>query len=606
MDRRLGPYQLVERLGTGGMAEVYLAHAERRGGVVQPCVVKLLHQELARDDDFAQMFMEEARLVARLRHNNIAGLYDVQRHEGNLFLVMEYVNGRDLHSILVRATKLDRKLPLPFAIHVAKGLCAGLHFAHTRSSPEGEALGLVHRDVSPPNILVSTQGEVKLIDFGIAKFNSEAREKTRSGVIKGKFGYMAPEHAWNEELDHRSDLFSVGVCLYEMLTGCSLYGQSDDAMTMLRRAREADIEPVTDWRDVPEELAQIVHRALQPDRDDRFETAHHMERSLTLVLRKLAPDYTGLDAGKLIDEYFDTGDPALHQMSPPLAKGDPSQGPPEKAKSRRDVQDTTRPIADVPRDLRPGGPQLRPDDISNSGAHRRPDVGDDPISEDHREATEELDVEEEQDTAEMDEPTAKLTFADDEMTELFGQRRLSGSKPQVSSSSAHVTGRTNRAPNSSQQRRPEESTRIISDDSNHCDDTVNTSHAIDDASTDPIRETALVAEQDRRSVPRASSQSSGEYLPPTVDMPQKIHPNDLSATSALSPQSSTPGIDDAKTQERSSIARTGALPALASPEKEDPPVEKSAKAIITDRRVQIALAAAFVVIAIVYVLSRLV
>lgn len=407
MKRQLGPYHLVESLGAGGMAEVFLAHARREGDFVQPCVVKILHSELVNDENFTGMLVEEAKLVARLRHNNIASLYDVGRHGGEMFLVMEHVDGQDLHNILARAARHERKIPMAFAVHVARQMCAGLHFAHTRRGPQGEALNLVHRDISPPNVLVSAVGEVKVIDFGVAKFNSTAREKTRAGIIKGKFGYMSPEQAWDEELDHRSDIFSVGICLYEMLTGRSLYGQVEDALTMIRRAREADIAPVTQWRpDIPAELARAVHCSLSANREDRFQSAHEMERQMAVVLAEYAPDYTTLDAGVFVNELFDTGDPALTSVSPriePIAS--PSNGAKPLDETNRSLNETTRPIADVPAELRDDNDveHLDLSDVLNDQLEASPD----------------------------DDATVDFSFSDFvvEKTELFEGRELPGAPP---------------------------------------------------------------------------------------------------------------------------------------------------------------------------------
>ncbi len=311
MNRTIGPYSLHHRLGSGGMADVYLAEVEREGGIHQKCVIKLLHDELTSQPQVRRTLMDEAHLIARLRHNNIAGLYDIGRDGDDYFLVMEYVEGRDLHAILSAASREDRSLSVGFALHVAANLCAGLHFAHTRIDSEGTPLNLVHRDVSPPNILISTLGEVKLIDFGVAKFASSVRHKTRSGVIKGKFGYMSPEQAWDEELDHRSDIFSVGVCIYEMLTGRSLYGQSDDAMEMLQRARSADIEPITRWRSIPPDIADLVHQTLSKKRSDRPPSAHALERQLRRLLSRHYPDYTPLDTAQVVVDLFELSEPAL-------------------------------------------------------------------------------------------------------------------------------------------------------------------------------------------------------------------------------------------------------------------------------------------------------
>ncbi len=399
------------------MAEVFLAEATREGGFVQTCVIKVLHPQLADDTDFTRMLAEEAKLVARLRHNNIASLYDVGRHDGKMFLVMEHVDGQDLHAVLAQAARDERRLPVPFAIHVAKQMCTGLHFAHTRRGPNGAPLNLVHRDISPPNVLISTVGEVKIIDFGVAKFNSTAREKTRAGVIKGKFGYMSPEQAWDDDLDHRSDLFSVGICLYEMLTGRSLYGQSEDVLTMVRRAREADIAPVQTLRDgVSNRLAQVVHKILETNRDARFQSAHAIERQLTMLIADEAPDYTNLDAAAFVDELFDTREPALALRSPRIThekKEEKTNLLPHPARKRKPVnaddtiEERTRPIADVPDEIRNSGAvaHLDPSDVDR--------VDDDPGSM----ATSELEF------------SPDIDDFSEEKTELFSEHRISGSGP---------------------------------------------------------------------------------------------------------------------------------------------------------------------------------
>lgn len=436
MEQQLGPYQLVERLGVGGMAEVFLAHARREGDFVQPCVVKILHSELADDPEFTGMLAEEAKLVARLRHSNIASLYDVGRKDGKTFLVMEHVDGRDLHAILAQAARQERSLPIPFAVHVGQQVCAGLHFAHTRRSPDGEALNLVHRDISPPNVLVSTLGEVKIIDFGVAKFNSAAREKTRAGVIKGKFGYMSPEQAWDEDLDQRSDLFSVGICLYEMLSGRSLYGQAEDVVTMVRRAREADIAPVTKWRpDVPDELARVVHRALEPNRDARFQNAHALERQLSAILARQAPDFTALDAGAVVGDIFDIGDPALNTRSPHLSA--PISDNPDQPGDQRagDVSEDTQPMVDAA------------------------DAG---IREDDAEPLDSADIE----FVDADDPTGATAqvdfadFSDNEKTELFDEHRIGATE------NIAKTNNGNRGGPSTDGVDPNRQTRLIEEDPN--------------------------------------------------------------------------------------------------------------------------------------------
>ncbi|TXD36405.1 serine/threonine protein kinase [Lujinxingia vulgaris] len=377
--RSLGPYRLIERIGVGGMAEVYLAHAMRYGDLVQPCVVKVLHRNLAADRSFTRMLLEEAKLIAVLRHNNISSLYDVGSEDGNFFLVMEYVNGRDLHAVLAEGARQSYAIPVATAVQIARDVCNGLQFAHTRTGSDGRPLQLVHRDISPQNILLSVLGEVKLIDFGIAKFDSKMRERTRAGVIKGKFGYMSPEQAWDEPLDHRSDLFSVGICLYEMLTGRSVYGQSEDPLTMLKRARQAEIVPIQQARPgLPESLIAVVERALARKREDRYQSAYDFSQALSQVLAEIAPGHTGLESGALLKELFEQEDPALDSLARAAASADarPRGRDPRSRTARKaptpvpapiavgEIEESTAPMQEVPEEVRLSGAyaQVRPDD----------------------------------------------------------------------------------------------------------------------------------------------------------------------------------------------------------------------------------------------------
>lgn len=427
----LGQYELVKRLGVGGMAEVFLARARRQGGFSQDCVVKVLHAQLAEDQAFTRHLMEEARLIARLRHANIASLLDVGREGETVFLVMEYIDGRDLHAILATSVRREYNLPIPFALHVATNLCRGLHYAHTRQGKNGAPLYLVHRDISPQNVLVSVLGEIKLIDFGVAKFNSNHREKTRAGVIKGKFGYMSPEQAYDEPLDARSDLFSVGICLYEMLTGRSLYGQNDDPLVMLKRAREAAAEPIQKFRpDISPALARLVHKALSRKREDRFQTAHELEQALARQLALLAPGYTNLDAGQVVRDLFDTYDPALddrhfeEEMSPIH----------DVLSESAEMGESTDPMHEIPADLRHSG--------SFKWQNR--------IEIDPEEPTRALTV--------KDDQFSQTDFAD-EKTELFRDERFSGRFPTISPDD----GKSPKRPQKSRGRDPAYSTQRIHD-----------------------------------------------------------------------------------------------------------------------------------------------
>lgn len=570
MKRTIGSYQLQRRLGVGGMAEVFFATARRPGDFEQPCVVKVLHDELTEDRKFSEMLLEEARLVAGLRHNNIASLYDVGRIDDQVFLVMEFVDGHDLHSILVQATETERQLPFEFATHVARDVCAGLHFAHTRCGDDGTPLDLVHRDVSPPNVLVSSLGEVKLIDFGIAKFNSEAREKTQTGIIKGKFGYMSPEQAWNEELDGRSDVFSVGVCLYEMLTGRSLYGQSDDAMTLLRRAREAEIDPITNWRsDIPEQLATIVHTALAADRDQRYDSAHHMERALAGFLAQFAPGYTALDAGRFLDELFDIADPAVEAMADAEYNRQGSTSPDELSGSeqtsdddrRRSVDDETRPIGDIPDEVK----RRVDDDSTAAGSSPPPTNSSGPSNL--------LDADLQSDTDDFSPQT----------TQVIGEKKLAPENE--------------RSPDSPQADTKDETIQQTLDDDidDDIDETIdcNIDATIETTDFPASDDDPTPAADKTRQFVRWQNDSPDESSSPTVADQPPADPERI----PVQPRQSPKATDQVET-----LRRERPAPRLRSSSEDD---EQQLDTDTIERRIQIACGVVFVLIALVFMLSRL-
>jgi eukaryotic-like serine/threonine-protein kinase len=268
---RFGPYLLLERVATGGMAEVF--KAKKAGAGARDFVaIKRIHPTIAQDPAFVEMFLDEARIAKELHHPNIARILDMGQVGRSPYLVMEYVHGRDLRAVLQRVRERGERVPAPMACHVISKVCEGLHHAHDKRDAQGEPLELVHRDVSPQNILVSTAGHVKLIDFGVAKAATTA-SKTHSGMLKGKLGYMSPEQVRGLPLDRRSDIFAAGIVLYELLTGERLFVGSTDFST-LERIRNVDIQPPSEVAaEVPPELERIVLRALARDPEDRPPTA---------------------------------------------------------------------------------------------------------------------------------------------------------------------------------------------------------------------------------------------------------------------------------------------------------------------------------------------
>ncbi len=291
LPRRFGRYLLFDRIGRGGMADIYLARVETELGVARRVVVKQILPELVRDAHFARMLVDEAKLVSDLRHANIAQVLDLGREGERLFIAMEYVEGFDLNQLLRALTQRRIALPAEFALFLVREVLASLDFAHRATGDGGRPLGIVHRDVSPSNVLVSFEGEVKLCDFGIAKAlgapavtaPSEPRS-TEEGSgersrIAGKAAYMSPEHARGEELDARADIFSAGIVLWELCAGRRLYRGSE--AEMLELARAGVVPPLPD-RGLPAqpELQAILDRALAPDPGARWQTAAEMGRAL--------------------------------------------------------------------------------------------------------------------------------------------------------------------------------------------------------------------------------------------------------------------------------------------------------------------------------------
>ncbi len=279
---KFGRYALFDFIGKGGMAEIYLARAQTELGGARLCVVKQILPELASHPQFAEMLIHEAKLSARLSHANIVQVFDLGRADERLFIAMDYVEGFDLNELLKRCTKQKVPLPLEFALLIIGEALKGLGYAHRRLDDDGKPLGIVHRDMSPSNILVSFEGEVKLCDFGIARATElvEPAGVESDDAIKGKAGYMSPEHARGEKIDARADLFAIGIVLWELLAGRRLYKRDDD-LSLLEQARRAEI-PELPLRGLTneEQLHAVVRKALSVDREGRYATAHAMHQDL--------------------------------------------------------------------------------------------------------------------------------------------------------------------------------------------------------------------------------------------------------------------------------------------------------------------------------------
>ncbi|MCK6546045.1 protein kinase, partial [Myxococcota bacterium] len=274
-----GEYVLHDRIGAGGMAEIFLATSEGIAGFERRLVIKRILPTFSGDDQFVRMFIEEAKLCEDLKHPNIVEVYDLGEIDTQYFIAMEYVDGRDLLKTLAMCGKKRIGFPTDIALYIVMEVLNGLSYAHNLTRPDGKPLGIIHRDVSPSNVLLSFSGEVKIADFGIAK--ASTREKTETGILKGKFGYMAPEQVTGAPIDHRADIFAIGIVLYELLTGHRLFAGKND-LAVLERVRDALIDPPPrHYRpDLSNELEGIVLRALSRDPRARFQQASDLRDAL--------------------------------------------------------------------------------------------------------------------------------------------------------------------------------------------------------------------------------------------------------------------------------------------------------------------------------------
>ena len=298
-ETHLGPYELIKRIGYGGMAEIYLARTQGIGGFEKILALKVIHPKFAQDQEFVDMLIDEAKIAVQLNHVNICQIFDLGCIDDRFFIAMEFVDGRDLYQLLVEGAEKDSLLPFELVAFIGREVAAGLHYAHTKADRYGRPLSLIHRDVSPQNVLVSLDGQVKLVDFGIAKA-TERRQQTESGVIKGKFYYMSPEQAWGDALDHRSDVFSCGICLYEMVCGRMLYNE-DEPLALLETVRRADIPSMrTERPDIPEELERIITKALARQREERYQDAAALKADLSAFLYGRKPGFERSELGDYI------------------------------------------------------------------------------------------------------------------------------------------------------------------------------------------------------------------------------------------------------------------------------------------------------------------
>ncbi|HVO12267.1 MAG TPA: serine/threonine-protein kinase [Vicinamibacteria bacterium] len=301
-----GPYELIERVAVGGMAEVFKAKRSGVEGFEKVVAVKRILSHLSENADFVRMFVDEAKVVAGLSHPNIASIFELGRIGHSYYIAMEFVHGRDLRSVTRRAAERRLRLPLDLSLRVVGQVCAALEYAQRRKDEHGRAMQIVHRDVNPQNILLSFEGEVKLVDFGIARASTMA-SATDPAVLRGKLLYMSPEQARGRAVDGRSDLFSLGLVLYELVTGTRAFPAGGER-TLLERVRAGEVPPPREVNPrLPEPLERVLLKALARDPDDRYQDAGQMLRGLERFLAE-RPQVTARDLARFLELLFDAGE----------------------------------------------------------------------------------------------------------------------------------------------------------------------------------------------------------------------------------------------------------------------------------------------------------
>ncbi|MBZ0231333.1 MAG: protein kinase, partial [Deltaproteobacteria bacterium] len=341
---RLGRYEIVQRLALGGMAEIYLARMSGLAGFAKHVVLKRILPSHARDAEFVRMFFNEARYAATLDHPNIAHVYDLGEEQGLHYFTMEYLHGEDCRTLLRELAQRQRILPLEHALTIVVGAATGCHFAHELTGDDGKPLGLIHRDVSPSNVVVTYAGAVKLVDFGIAKATN-LEDVTAVGVTKGKLAYMAPEQCRGESLDRRVDVYALGVLLYELATQRRAFAGQNDAQVMWAVITGEVPPPSTHLPGFPPALEAIIRRAMDVDRTKRFTTARELAQAVEGFAR---------DAGLLLNPAA-LGEFLERTMGPKL---EPWRNP-ESARAK-----TPQPVsplaAGLPADVSPDSPTYAP------------------------------------------------------------------------------------------------------------------------------------------------------------------------------------------------------------------------------------------------------
>jgi serine/threonine-protein kinase len=293
-------YRVLNRIAAGGMAEVFRAESAGLEGFKKTVAIKRVLPHLSEKKQFIGMFLDEARLCSHLSHSNCVQVFDIGVGDNTYFIVMEYVDGADLKGVIEAYKDTGQRMPVEEACLICVRICEGLAYAHELQDSNGTSLHIVHRDMSPPNVLITRYGEVKIVDFGLAKANSQL-EQSEPGVIKGKFGYLSPEAAQGKDVDARTDVFAVGIILWEMLAGRRLFQGNTDLETV-RQVQKAQVPDIRTLRpDLPQHIVDVLNRSLAGDPNQRYQTARELGHDLNQAMFDLPRAVSSFDIAKLVE-----------------------------------------------------------------------------------------------------------------------------------------------------------------------------------------------------------------------------------------------------------------------------------------------------------------
>ena len=360
MATKFGRYELLGRISVGGMAEVFRGRVSGAAGFEKIVAIKRILPQLSDDEEFIGMFIDEAKLSANLNHSNIGQVFEFGRIDDRYFIAMEFIHGKDLRAIQAHFRSRSEVMPIPMAIRIVLEVCNALEYAHSKRDSNGQLLNIVHRDVSPQNVLISYEGAVKLIDFGIAKALSRSN-KTATGNLKGKFDYMSPEQVEGELVDHRSDLFALGTLLWELVAGRPLF-RGDNELATLERVRKAEVElPSAANPSVPKALEQIILRALARDRDQRFQRAEELHEELERFAQSHRMTFSSKQLSRWMKASFNPDGSPRAPVQPQATMTDapfPGQAPPRPPGGmRRPARATLQGFGAPELGLPPSGPR---------------------------------------------------------------------------------------------------------------------------------------------------------------------------------------------------------------------------------------------------------